>query len=388
MNNTKEKSPPSAADSRILVVSDNPAEGDRLRDLLLPVPHSDVVCVDSSKFLDYLVRERIDLVLMKITGSGGFAFAKRMKDALGANNFVPLILVSGLSSQDEKIAGLSVADDYITTPFHEKELLARVTVMLRIRQLQRDLLVLEGEKKLARTQLYLSARLASIGTFASGVAHELNNPLTAIMGFSGSILERMKREEEIDKDELEQYLSIIQSETVRCSEIVENLSQFAREGEAQINDFVLAECVDGAVRLVNSLAVKKNVAITKNVGNDLRVRADMRKLQQAIVHIATNSIDFCKPGGGTIDIAASRTNSTVMLRITDNGPGIAPDMLSKVFEPFSTTKEVGRGMGMGLAMCYVIMEECKGAIDVASEKGKGTTVTLQVPTAPEEGIQI
>jgi two-component system NtrC family sensor kinase len=252
--------------------------------------------------------------------------------------------------------------------------------MLRIRQLQRDLLVLEREQKIARTQLYRSARLASIGTFASGVAHELNNPLTAILGFSGSLLERMRREEAIDKDELEQYLSIIHGETVRCSEIVENLSQFARDGEPQIHDFDLLDCVDGAVKLVNSLAAKKNVAVVTTVLPGVRVRADMRKLQQVIVYVITNSLDFCKMGS-TVSIETFPDGRMVKLSISDNGPGIAPNLLHKVFDPFFTTKEVGQGMGMGLAMCYIIMEECSGSIDVSSEKDKGTTVILEIPVA-------
>jgi two-component system, NtrC family, sensor kinase len=375
-----------APDSRVLVVDDDRNMVNFIRDLLQTVPYDVIACGSGAEALAAIEKQPIDLVLLDVVlpAIDGFTIAKRMREKFGANNFVPIIFISGLTSPDKKIAGLAIADDFITKPFNQDELLARIRVMLRIRQLQRDLFVLEREQKLARTQLYRSARLASIGTFASGVAHELNNPLTAVLGFSGSLLERLRREEPIDKDELEQYLSIINSETVRCSDIVENLSQFAREGEALIRDFGLAECVDGAVKLVNSLAARKNMAIRKAVPPDLRVRADMRKLQQAIVHVVTNSLDFCK-GGGTIDIEARPGSAVVKLLISDNGPGIAPDMLSKVFDPFFTTKEVGQGMGMGLAICYVIMEECNGAIDVTSEKGKGTTVIFEIPSAATQG---
>jgi two-component system NtrC family sensor kinase len=373
------------SEPRILVVDSDRNAADSLEKLLSAVPYDVVVCANDTDAFDAIANRPVDVVLldMEIPGGDGFTIAKRMKERFGANNFVPIILLSSSSGRDKMFEGLAFADDFIVKPFHQDELLARIRVMLRIRRQQRDMApdaTLEHEQKIARAQLYRSARLASIGTFASGVAHELNNPLTAVLGFSGSLLERMNREEKIDKDELEQYLTIINSETVRCSEIVENLSQFAREGEVQIGDFTLVECVDGAVMLVNSLAARKGVAIAKTVPADILVRADIRKLQQAIVYIVTNSLDFCK-SGSTIVIGAVLEGSSVKLSIRDNGPGIAPEMLPKVFDPFFTTKEVGQGMGMGLAMCYVIMEECNGGIDVNSEKGKGTTVILDIPAA-------
>jgi signal transduction histidine kinase len=371
------------SETRILVVDSDTVEAGRIKDLFLPLPCGVVVLENLAQALDFIARDRVDLVLLAGDVPDSILAAGRLKGAFGANNFVPVILLSDQSSQDEKAAGLSFADDIVTRPFHEGELVARIRVMLRIRRQQRDLApdaTFEHEQKIAREQLYRSARLASIGTFASGVAHELNNPLTAVLGFSGALIERMNKQEPIDKDELEQYLTIINSETVRCSEIVENLSQFAREGEVQIHDFGLAECVDGAVMLVNSLAARKRVLITKSVPADIRVRADIRKLSQTIVYIVTNSLDFCV-AGCTVGIEALLDGRAAKLVIRDNGPGIAPDMLPKVFDPFFTTKQVGQGLGLGLAMCHVIMEEFNGSIDVTSEKGKGTTVVLDIPAA-------
>jgi len=241
---------------------------------------------------------------------------------------------------------------------------------------------LEQEQKFARSQLYRSARLASIGTFASGVAHELNNPLTAILGFSGAILERIKKEEDLDKEELGQYMSIINAETLRCRDTVENLSRFAREGDVQIRNFTLAECVGGALRLVKAAAAKKQVALVEAIAAGTRVRADLQKLQQAVVYILTNSLDFCG-SGNSVSISCENEGRFVRLKIADNGPGIPADVLPKVFDPFFTTKQVGQGMGLGLAMSHVIMEECNGAIDVTSEPGNGTTVTLDIPSAGE-----
>jgi len=115
---------------------------------------------------------------------------------------------------------------------------------------------LEQEQKNARTQLYRSARLASIGTFASGVAHELNNPLTAILGFSGALVERIKKNETIDKDELEQYLGIINAETLRCTTPWRTFALCARRRGAD-KEFGLAECVNGAFKLVRPRRPRK-----------------------------------------------------------------------------------------------------------------------------------
>ena len=493
----------SAAETKILVVDDDKNAASYIAELLRNAAYGVSVCHSGPEALDFIKTTPVDLVLLdvKMPGMDGFATAREMKKKFGKSNFVPIIFLTALSGQQEKITGLRHADDFITKPFHPDELLARIRVMLRIRELQRELLVsksnyeflyenaphmyvsingkrevsdsnamfcrktgrskeqvlgtslftyfaaedhriirafldsvamdkippqlpafafvsgtpsaevlfvnltavclenrgerssfmvamqdvtqnvrLEQEQKTARAQLYRSARLASIGTFASGVAHELNNPLTAILGFSGSLVERIRKKEAIDKDELEQYLSIINTETLRCSDTVENLSRFAREGEAQIREFMLGECVNGACKLVRARAAKKRIEIAAEIPAAMRVKADMQKLQQAVVYVLTNSIDFCGEGS-RVSVLVDSGKGFVRLIIKDNGPGIPPAVLPKVFDPFFTTKEVGQGMGLGLAMSHVIMEECNGAIDVSSEVGKGTTVILEIPGA-------
>jgi two-component system NtrC family sensor kinase len=239
---------------------------------------------------------------------------------------------------------------------------------------------LEREQRNARIQMYRSARLASIGTLASGVAHELNNPLTAILGFSNALIGRIKGSAALDVDELSQYLSIINTETLRCRDIIENLSKFAREREVFIHDFPLKECVDGALKLITSKAARKNITILSKVPPSIVARADHHKLEQVIIYVMTNCLDFCGDGC-SVDLSATDDAQTVKLSIADNGPGIAAQVMSNVFDPFFTTKEVGQGAGLGLAISHHIMEECNGAIDVASEPGKGVVVTLEIPKA-------
>ncbi|MBN1131002.1 MAG: response regulator [Chitinispirillaceae bacterium] len=243
---------------------------------------------------------------------------------------------------------------------------------------------LEAEKQIARKQLYRSAHLASIGTLASGVAHEMNNPLTAILGFSSALLNRMHNNEEIGKDDLGSYLRVIHDETIRCRDIVDHLHRFARDsGEAEIAPHSLLTCIVNAIRLVNMKAVRADIAILNDIADDVMVLADPNRLEQVFINLMTNCVDFCPPGS-TVHIAMSPEkkelrHATVVVR--DNGPGMTSDVLARAFDPFFTTKEVGKGIGMGLSICYKIMGELGGGIDLISEPRKGVTVVVEIPYA-------
>jgi two-component system NtrC family sensor kinase len=207
----------------------------------------------------------------------------------------------------------------------------------------------------------------------------LNNPLTAILGFSSALLERMRGNDKFDKDEFTQYLAIINSETLRCRDIIENLSKFARETEAQIVPFRLKECVLGAVKLIMPRANKKDITIVSDIPEAILAKADPQKLEQVLIHVINNCIDFCKEGSA-VTITVESKPRFVKLSVADNGPGIASDIVPKVFDPFFTTKKVGQGAGLGLAISHHIMEECNGSIDISSEIGKGTNITLEIPS--------
>ncbi len=486
----------------ILVVDDDPKVTFVLSEFLETAHFNVITCHCGGDALKIIEKTYVDLVLLDIImpDIDGFAVAKKMKSFFGTDDFVPIIMLTGLTGIDEKVAGLEYADDFISKPFFNKELLARINVLLRIRSLQHELVVsrsqyrflyenapsmyvsideelivrncnakfgekngtaktaiigkniasffsspdhaalakfiqslrspspdagspvlnfvplnpsfqplsvslsgvhrgehdtahyseiilqdithtlkLQQEQRDARKHLYLSARLASIGTLASGVAHELNNPLTAILGFSNALLSRLGEGGVFDKDEFVNYLTIVNSETLRCRDIIENLSKFARETETQIISFALSGCVDGALKLITPKASKKNITIAADVPSSIVVKADPHIIEQVIIHVITNCIDFCNEGCA-VTIAAESGIHGVKLFIADNGPGIAADMVSKVFDPFFTTKKTGQGAGLGLAISHHIMEECNGVIDIASEPGKGTTITLEIPS--------
>jgi signal transduction histidine kinase len=371
----------------ILVVDDDPKVTFVVSEFLEAVNYNVIICSCGAEALKSIEQQPIDLVLLDIImpGIDGYTVAKRMKSFFGKDNFVPIIMLTGVTGINEKIAGLENADDLITKPFSHRELLARIAVMLRIRSLHLELVVsrsrhvkLEQEQRDARKKLYLSARLASIGTLAAGVAHELNNPLTAVLGFSSALLARLRENRALDRDEFMQYLGFINSATLRCRDIIETLSKFAREKGIRIVPFAIKECIEQSLKLINSKARKKNITFTSEIPDSIIVKTDSQRIEQVLIQVFSNSIDFCAPGGA-VSITAKNDGDSVFLSIIDNGPGIPAEIIPKVFDPFFTTKEVGAGAGLGLAICHHIMEECNGAISVESEGKMGTKVLIEIP---------
>lgn len=254
-----------------------------------------------------------------------------------------------------------------------------VYTVISLKDVTRTVL-LEKEQKAARQKLYRSARLASIGTLASGTAHQINNPLAAILGFSDALLVRFENREEWDEGEVLQYLRIIKEQTLRCRDVVDNLSKFASDYESESEKLSLVECIQSALMLMKPKADKKNIQIINPINNDIIIKTDAQKLGLVLVNVLTNSVEFCDDYSMiTFGIDHENSNDkTVIVKISDNGPGIPEENLHKIFDPFFTTKEVGTGVGLGLSSSYKLMEESGGTIDIISDGRNGTTVLLEI----------
>jgi signal transduction histidine kinase len=167
---------------------------------------------------------------------------------------------------------------------------------------------------------------------------------------------------------------------------VESLSKFSRDNETNIKDISLHDCINDTLQLIKAKAARLNITINNSIPPNIKVRADLNKLEQVLINILSNCFDFC-PANSLVEISSifSREPSKFYaVEIADNGPGIKPKDLPHVFDPFFTTKEVGNGTGMGLAICYKLMEECGGNIDIISENGNGTTVVLEIPLSEKD----
>lgn len=228
-------------------------------------------------------------------------------------------------------------------------------------------------------------KLAAVGRLAAGVVHEINNPLATISACAEA-LESRAREGAFDAssevEDLREYLGIIRSEAFRCKTITNGLLDFSRTravGEhAPVN---LPGVLASAARLVAHQKRGAKVEIHVEVGEDTAViEGDEGQLQQAVIALATNAID-AMPDGGRLTLRARNEDGHVIVEVSDTGVGIAPENLTKIFDPFFTTKEVGRGTGLGLAVCYGIVEDHGGRLDVKSAPGSGTTFTIRLPAA-------
>jgi len=245
-----------------------------------------------------------------------------------------------------------------------------------------------GEDVTARVEAVRAAsraeKLAAVGRLAAGIVHEINNPLATIAACSEALEQRIEEgafAESESADDLSEYLGLIKSEAFRCKTITTGLLDFSRirTGERILTD--IDEIVRSTVNLISHQKRGDKILIEMEIDSDLpQVNADGGQLQQALIALATNGIDAMPDGGKLIFRAFSKGNR-VCVEVEDSGTGIPPENVSKIFEPFFTTKEVGKGTGLGLAVCYGIVSEHGGRLSVRSNVGKGTTFSITLPIA-------
>lgn len=235
--------------------------------------------------------------------------------------------------------------------------------------------------KSAQAQLIQSEKMSSLGKLAASVAHEINNPLAGILTYA-KLLIRMHEEGELTekmRESCARNLRLVQRETERCSAIVRNLLDFARQRPPSLKDIDVSAVVEEALSLLSHRMQMQNVAVVKNLPPMPLVRADFGQLRQSFVNIALNACEAMVKGG-TLTVVSRAAGAGVEVRITDTGPGIAPEHLSQILDPFFTTKE--KGTGLGLSVVYGIIERHGGTLDIESQVGVGTTVVVRLPVAP------
>jgi len=234
-------------------------------------------------------------------------------------------------------------------------------------------------------RMIANSRLVSVGEMAAGVAHELNNPLTAVLGFSQLAMRQAT------DDTLKRDLESIADEAERAGRIVDNLLTFARASDANAVSQILniTESLQKILDLRDYECRVNNVEVVTYFDADTPLTlADTHRMEQVFMNLIGNSIHAIgeKPGHGTLTVGVVHDKSRIRVSITDDGPGISQANLRKVFDPFFTTKPVGKGTGLGLSICKGIVEDHGGAIRVESALGRGATFVVEIPIVdvPEE----
>ena len=233
----------------------------------------------------------------------------------------------------------------------------------------------------AHEQMLHVEKMASIGKLAAIVAHEINNPLAGILTYAKLLKKQFAKEKDKKYDEAIASLDLIESESWRCGEIIKNLLSFARTSSMNHELSDLNAVISRCVQLVRHQLNLQNIQVQVELASDLpRVRCDPAQIEQVILALVMNAI-AAMPDGGKLVLRIRRNESKpqVEIDVQDNGVGIPPELLSQMFEPFFTTKECGHGLGLGLAICRMIVERHQGHIDVESDREHGTLFTVALP---------
>jgi two-component system NtrC family sensor kinase len=234
--------------------------------------------------------------------------------------------------------------------------------------------------KATQAQLIQSEKLSAVGQFVAGVAHELNNPLTAVVGFS-ELLQTMPSE-----GKNHAYLDRIAKSAMRCHKIVQSLLSFARQQTPERKLVQLHGVIEDVLEIMAYDLRTSGITVVKEFAPALPViTADPHQLQQVFVNILSNARQAIEPSQreGKMTIRTHVRDSMISVEFEDNGPGIRPENLARIFDPFFTTKPVGKGTGLGLSLCYGIIQEHGGNIRVRSEPGSGATFIIDLPVARE-----
>ena len=269
-------------------------------------------------------------------------------------------------------------------------LLFEIIILIRLTRLnkstEKKLKESYGKIKETQSQLIQSAKMASIGMLAGGVAHEINNPLIGVLNNVQLIRIIQEQKKDFNLTDFNELLSIIEESALRCKRITQSLLDFSRESKGLLQPVSLNEVVEKVVMVIGYEMKLQNISVHKELKPDLPLAlGNFQLLQQVVFDIISNAKWAIEKkaqkteGIITVGTGFAAQDKQVYISISDNGIGIPKDDLDKVFEPFFTTKAIGEGTGLGLSIAYSIVKEHKGNIEVESTVGKGTVFKIRLP---------
>jgi two-component system, NtrC family, sensor kinase len=302
-----------------------------------------------------------------------------------------VILLTGHTTLQDGIDGIKCgAFDYLSKPVELEHLVGK------IRQAYEKILREEEKAREAEFrakmehQMTACERLASLGTLAAGVAHEINNPLAIMKESAGWMKLLLGKTADLPRrQDFERALDKIEKSIERAKRITHQLLGMARKGDSLFSEFSLGEIVEEAIALVSKGTLKKDIEFVQEIEPGLRpLWSDPYQLRQVLVNLLTNAVHATERGG-RITVSCKDADDKVTLVVQDTGQGIPKENLERIFEPFFTTKSPGEGTGLGLFVSRGIVEKLGGTIGVASQVGEGTRFTITLPKAfnPEQALK-
>jgi signal transduction histidine kinase len=376
----------------VLLIADD--EPDMLRFLKSQLsPHYNVLeAVDGQQAIEKASQFLPDIILldMMMPEKDGLQACREIRERTPTQS-IPIVLLTARADEETKLKALEAgASDFLAKPFSTTELHVRIRNLVESHQYQRKVskqnLVLEStieQLKETETQLVQTEKLASLGRMSAGIIHEINNPLNFATTGLFTLRNKGKYLAADQQEEYQDVLKDVEEGIKRVKNIVSDLRMFTHPDTESRDQVELAEVAASALRLLSN-EWKDKVRIEQKLPEHQTVWANKNKLIHVLVNLLQNSLDALKSKSfvnqqPTIWIEGRLESGRSILVVRDNGTGIDPEHLNKVFDPFFTTKDVGEGMGLGLSICYRIVQECEGRISVRSERGQFCEFTLEFP---------
>jgi two-component system NtrC family sensor kinase len=247
----------------------------------------------------------------------------------------------------------------------------------------REKIKIEKELQAAQVRLLQAEKMASLGSLAAGVAHEINNPMGGILIYASLLLEEF----EASNDPRAEDLKKIVDEATRCKDIVKSLLEFGRQTESRFEPVDINKAILDGLFFLENQVLFHDITIVKQLDSSLPfIEGDANQLKQVFMNMMVNAAEAISEKAGTVTITTGSGDgeTSIFISFQDTGMGISPEIQTKIFDPFFTTKGVGKGTGLGLSTSYGIIQSHHGNIEVESEEGKGTTFTIILPVSIEE----
>jgi len=367
----------------ILLIEDNPGDRRLIREMLAEAGNVtfDVQYADRLQAAtEYLGQNGVEVILLDL-GLPDSQGLETLRKVYAQVSEMPIVVLTGLNDEMVGVQAINEgAQDYLIKGQVDTQLLRR-TIRYAIERKQAE----ERERRL-QLQLSLSNRLASLGLMVEGIAHEINNPLASVIGFA-----QMLAYEDIPENARED-VKTIEDNAQRVVDIMTNLLAFARQQKLERTYISVNDTVMAALKMRANPLKGSNITITTQLDPTLpSTMADATLLQQAFLNLVINAETAMKlaHGKGNLLIMTEFMSDTIQVAFNDDGPGIAEANLIHLFDPFFSTRGVGQGRGLGLSVCYGIITDHNGRIDVKSQLGKGSVFTVELPVVPEEsGVEV
>lgn len=382
---------------KLLIAEDDLTSSSILSGVTAKWGYQPVLAEDGEAAWDVMQEEgfpRLLLIDWEMPKLDGAALCQRIRQQ-ESENPPYIILLTTRNESSDIVAGLEAgANDYIVKPFENTELQARLNVGRRMLNLQAERIEAEEQKIELQRQLQQAQKMEAIGQLTGGVAHDFNNILASIMGYTELLKDKLAV---VGDEKTQRYLEQIYASSERARDLVVKMLTYSR-GRGGVGEFealTLTPLIEESLRMLSS-DLPSTIEIDLQLeAEDLAVMTQPVQLQQLVMSLWLNARDAMQ-GNGRITIGLQRVNSVVVdcsschekfagdyiqFFVRDTGPGIKPEQLGRIFDPFYTTKQLGtdKGTGMGLAMVHGIMHDHDGHIVVETELEKGTTFNLLFP---------